>query len=188
MKHPGQAIQIFPNCWAPWSGAARFVAGVYQLLGSAVRMQSLCARLKLCSALGVLHYPKQNQPTTVCSHSWRPAGDFSLPACLQYLFITWMCQNPGRQTWEGLYKGSILYSPKGSRVGMGYGAGGDARTPSLFEFKKAQVWSVQWAPCRECKLGRAVRMSGQDALKIYHLLQNKSQSFPLTSHPQGSAL
>lgn len=38
------------------------------------------------------------------------------------------------------------------------------------------------------KLGRIVRMSGQDTLKIYHLLQNKYQRFPLTSHPQDSAL
>lgn len=65
----------------------------------------------------------------------------------------------------------------------------DARAPSLFKFKKAQVdlFSRLRAGCHEYKLGRVVRMSGQDALKIYHLLQNKYQRLPLTSHPQGSA-
>lgn len=65
VKHPGQAFQGFPDCWAPWSGAARFVAGVYQLLGSAVGMQLLCACLELCSALGAVALP-QAEPAHHC--------------------------------------------------------------------------------------------------------------------------
>lgn len=50
-----------------------------------------------------------------------------------------------------------------------------AQTSSLFKVKKAQVWSVQQALGRvtPVQAGQVLRMSGQDALKIYHLLQNK---------------